>query len=345
MGGAPNMNPGQTTPGGTPGVGTDASNPSAAGQLPTIDDMDLSIQCDPQFLRASVSKIVSSQAAAASSRVPIGLICRPMNGDVGTENDNIAAVDFGSTGIVRCKRCRTYINPFVSWTDSGRRYRCSICGMLNDVPNSYFSHLDQNGQRRDKETRPELNKCSVEFIAPADYMVRPPQPPVFFFVIDVSSSAASSGMLASCVSAIRAALPTLPGLPRTQVGFITFDSSIHFYNLKSTLKAPQMLVVSDISDVILPSPEDLLVNLQDSLGVVEQLLDSLPSMFGASEAVGCCTGPALLAAKRVIQHMGGKLLLFQTCLPNIGEGSLKPRDNPRVMGTDKEHTLLAADDQ
>jgi hypothetical protein len=45
-------------------------------------------------------------------------------------------------------------------------------------------------------------------------------------------------------------------------GFITFDSSIHFYNLKSSLASPQMHVVSDVSDVILPVPEDLLVNLQ-----------------------------------------------------------------------------------
>lgn len=344
-GGAPNVGAGQITPGGTPGVATDGSNPSGSGQLPTLDEMDLSIQCDPAFLRSTVSKIVSSQAAATSSRVPLGLICRPMAGDVGNENSNVEVVDFGSTGIVRCKRCRTYINPFVSWTDSGRRYRCCICGMLNDVPNSYFSHLDQNGQRRDKDTRPELSRCSVEFIAPADYMVRPPQPPVFFFLIDVSSMAASSGMLASCVKSIKESLPNLPGLPRTQVGFITFDSSIHFYNLKSTLKAPQMLVVSDITDVILPSPEDLLVNLQDSKDIIDQLLDSLPGMFKASEAVGSCTGPALLAAKRVIQHVGGKLMLFQTCLPNTGEGTLKPRDNPRVLGTDKEHTLLVAEDQ
>jgi protein transport protein SEC24 len=38
--------------------------------------------------------------------------------------------------------------------------------MLNDVPTTYFSHLDQNGQRRDKEQRPELSLSSVEFIAP-----------------------------------------------------------------------------------------------------------------------------------------------------------------------------------
>jgi hypothetical protein len=44
--------------------------------------------------------------------------------------------------------------------------------MLNDVPSSYFSHLDANGRRRDRDQRPELCKSSVEFVAPGDYMVR-----------------------------------------------------------------------------------------------------------------------------------------------------------------------------
>jgi protein transport protein SEC24 len=43
--------------------------------------------------------------------------------------------------------------------------------MQNDVPSTYFSHLDNNGQRRDRDQRPELARCSVEFVAPADYMV------------------------------------------------------------------------------------------------------------------------------------------------------------------------------
>jgi len=44
--------------------------------------------------------------------------------------------------------------------------------MQNDVPSTYFSHLDNNGQRRDRDQRPELSRCSVEFVAPGDYMVR-----------------------------------------------------------------------------------------------------------------------------------------------------------------------------
>ena len=325
-----------------PGAGADPTQQSAP--LPTLAELDLSVKCNPLFMRSTVSKIVNAQAAANASRIPIGVNIRPMAGDKGTINDEIEVIDFGTTGIVRCKRCRTYVNPFVSWIDSGRRWRCNICGMQNDTPNSYFSHLDANGQRRDKDERPELSKCSVEFVAPGDYMVRPPQPPVYFFVIDVSSVSIASGMLQSCVNAIKASLDELPGAPRTQIGFITFDSTIHFYNLKSTLAAPQMLVVPDIADIILPLPEDLLVNLHDSRTVIDALLDSLPGMFRNNTAVNTCTGPALTSAKNVMGHIGGKLCLFQSSLPTIGEGSLKPRDNPRLLGTDKEHTMLNAEE-
>lgn len=65
---------------------------------------------------------------------------------------------------MRCKRCRTYINPFVSWLGNGRQWRCNVCGMVNDVPTSYFCHLDQSGARTDKAQRPELSQASVELV-------------------------------------------------------------------------------------------------------------------------------------------------------------------------------------
>ena len=34
--------------------------------------------------------------------------------------------------IVRCKRCRAYINPFVTFQDQGVRWRCNICFSIND---------------------------------------------------------------------------------------------------------------------------------------------------------------------------------------------------------------------
>lgn len=60
-----------------------------------------------------------------------------------------------------------------------------------------------------------------------------------------------------------------------QVGFCTFDSGVHYYNLKSSLSQPQMLVVPDHTDPFLPVPDDLLVNLSESRAVVDTLVENL----------------------------------------------------------------------
>lgn len=39
------------------------------------------------------------QAQATASRIPLGIMCKPMAGDKGVSNDEIEVVDFGATGI------------------------------------------------------------------------------------------------------------------------------------------------------------------------------------------------------------------------------------------------------
>jgi protein transport protein SEC24 len=146
-------------------------------------------------------------------------------------------------------------------------------------------------------------------------------------------------------SAVKASLDRLPGDSRTRIGFLTFDSTLHFYNLKASLAAPQMLVVSDLEEPFLPLPDELLVNLSESRAVVEALLASLPAFFPAPTCLEAATGPALQAAHLLLQRLGGKLLLFQASLPSLGAGRLKTRgDDPRLYGSDREHTLRIAED-
>jgi len=57
--------------------------------------------------------------------------------------------------------------------------------------------------RQDIETRPELRKGSVDFIASNEYMNRPPMPPTFIFVMDVSKPAIDTGYLNICTHTIK----------------------------------------------------------------------------------------------------------------------------------------------
>jgi hypothetical protein len=46
--------------------------------------------------------------------------------------EEVPVINFVSTGIIRCRRCRTYVNPHVTFTDSGRKWCCNICALLNE---------------------------------------------------------------------------------------------------------------------------------------------------------------------------------------------------------------------
>ena len=61
-----------------------------------------------------------------------------------------------------------------------------------------------------------------------------------------------------------------------------------------------MLVVSDLDDVFLPKPADILVNLTEARASIESLLGRLSDMFKESHTVGSAMGPALQAGFKLI---------------------------------------------
>ncbi|POM73215.1 Protein transporter Sec24, partial [Phytophthora palmivora] len=158
-----------------------------AQQSSGLTEEMMAAQCDPRYMRLTVKTLPHSLDHANKSKLTYGLIIRPLAPP--DEGNDLDVVNFGPAGVVRCRHCRTYMNPFVQWVDNGRRWRCNLCGVSNDVASSYFCHLGANQQRQDRDERPELNSGSVEIVAPSEYMMRPPQPPCFVFVIDVSATA------------------------------------------------------------------------------------------------------------------------------------------------------------
>ena len=89
----------------------------------------------------------------------------PLSPDI----EPVPSVNFGVVGtIVRCKQCRTYVNPFVQWEANGRRWNCNLCGFSQLTPDPYYASLDESGKRMDRFQRAELHKGAVEYIAPGD---------------------------------------------------------------------------------------------------------------------------------------------------------------------------------
>ncbi|XP_011609656.2 protein transport protein Sec24A isoform X2 [Takifugu rubripes] len=294
------------------------------------------VNCHPEVFRSTLCNIPQTQSLLNKAKMPLGLLLHPFK-----DLSQLPVVT--SSTIVRCRSCRTYINPFVSFLDQ-RRWKCNLCNRVNDVPEE-FMYNPVSRSYGEPHKRPEVQNATIEFIAPSEYMLRPPQPAVYLFILDVSHNAVETGYLNVFCQSLLDNITSLPGDSRTKIGFITFDSTIHFYNLQEGLSQPQMLIVSDIEDIFLPTPDSLLVNLNECKELVQDLLKSLPTLFQKTMETQSALGSALQAGFKLLSPTGGRMTVFQTQLPNLGAGALQSREDPnqRASAKDIQHLSPATD--
>lgn len=218
-----------------------------------------------------------------------------------------------------------------------------MCNLTNDVPQG-FDWDASTQQSVDRWQRAELNHSVVEFVAPQEYMVRPPQPLVYLFLFDVSYNAVNNGLLATAARTILDSLNRIPNADRrTRLGFMAVDSSLHYFSIPKDgdeSDDTKMLVVSDLDEPFLPTPQDLLVTLSESRINIENFLAKLPDMFQNNVVTGSAMGSALRAGHKLIAPLGGKLCVLSATMPNLGFGKLEVREDPKILGTSKESALL-----
>ncbi|KAL8280889.1 hypothetical protein RQP46_006568 [Phenoliferia psychrophenolica] len=318
----------------------------------------------PRFVRMTTYNLPHTDDLAIASQLPLGLVIQPF-APLRAEEGTVPVVDFGDAGPPRCQRCRGYINAWCMFVDGGQKFICNLCGGATEVQSEYFSHLDMSQRRMDLDQRPELRLGSVDFVVGKEYWVqdnpnspgsapREPQPLHYIFAIDVSYASARCGLVKEVVQGLRELLfppqadegePAQSGLPLgSKVAIMTFDRTVQFFNLKPGLEQAQMLVVPDLSDMFLPLSEGFLVDPIESRSVIENLLESLPSLAVESSIVEAALGGPMKAATVALKNLGGQVNIFQTSLPTVGPGTLKHREDTKLYGTDREKTLFIPQD-
>ncbi|XP_058168436.1 protein transport protein Sec24B [Anopheles ziemanni] len=276
--------------------------------------------CNPDIFRCTLTKIPDSSSLLQKSRLPLGILIHPFR-----DLNNLPVISCNT--IVRCRTCRTYINPFVFFTQESKKWKCNLCYRVNELPDE-FQYDPLTKTYGDPSRRPEVKSSTIEFIAPSEYMLRPPQPAVYLFLLDVSSLAQQSGYLNTVCNTLLEHLENLPGDARTQVGFIAYNSAIHFYNIAEGYNQPHEVTVLDVEDVFLPYPDNLLVNLKECKELIKELLKQLPKRFEHTHDTHSALGAALQVALKLMTPSGGRVTVFQTCLPNLGPGALQSREDP-----------------
>ena len=286
-----------------------------------------------EHLRCTMNAIPKNGSLLKKSKLPLAMVIRPYTKLIDADAPTPTTPD---GVVVRCRRCRAYLNPFVQIIENGLRYRCAFCNLANTFP----QQIDMNGNRYE---RPEFNSSIVDFVAPKEYAVRPPPPSTYAFVLDVSQAAIKNGLLATTARTLLESLDTIPNHDeRTRISIICVDQSLHFFRIPLDEEGDniKMYDVADLDEPFLPSPSGLLVPLIEARNNIEKLLTSLPEIFQQSIQPKFSLAPALKSALNLIRAQGGKIIVVGATLPNVGEGTLHKRNEKAVANTSKEASTL-----
>ncbi|XP_014484007.1 PREDICTED: protein transport protein Sec24C isoform X2 [Dinoponera quadriceps] len=323
------------------------------GLVPPLVTTDFITQdqgnASPRYVRSTMYTVPTTADIVKQTNVPFGLVISPMARIVEGECEP-PIVDMGEIGPVRCVRCKAYMCPFMQFIDAGRRFQCIFCKATTEVPGDYFQHLDHTGQRLDRYERPELMLGTFEYIATKDYCRDNvfPKSPAIVFLIEVSYNTVKSGLVNLLCTKMKSIIKNLPidaGQTKSnmKVGFITYNNTVHFYNINPRLAQPQMMVVGDIQDVFMPLRDGFLCDVEESEAVIDSLMTQIPEMFADTRETETILAPVIQAGLEALKvsECAGKLLVFHSSLP-IAEapGKLKNRDDRKFLGTDKEKTVL-----
>jgi protein transport protein SEC24 len=96
--------------------------------------------------------------------------------------------------------------------------------------------------------------------------------------------------------------------------------------------------------MFMPLLDGFLCDPDESSTVIDALMDQIPKMFGDTRETETILLPALQGGLEALKasETCGKLLVFHSSLP-IAEapGKLKNRDDRKLLGTEKEKTILS----
>lgn len=280
----------------------------------------------PNFARLTMYNVPASEQLRETTKLPLGMLIRPFARPVLGEN-TVSLADFSASQPPRCRRCRTYMNPSMLFAEGGTRFVCNMCQFSNPVDADYFQPTDSYNRRIDWHERPELAYGTYDMSVPNDYWFeeKKPHPMRYLFAIDVSLESVKKELPQIAAEAIRKTIYGGDFPQNAQIGIITYDRSIHFYNLSHELEQAQMLVMSDLKDPFVPLEEGLFVDPEKSRAVIEQFFSSIGSLFEWNRTPECAYGAVVDVALKALESSGGKLSVVLSSLPTWGPGALRSK--------------------
>eukprot|EP01018_Ginkgo_biloba_P005985 Gb_40586 [translate_table: standard] len=261
-------------------------------------------------------------------------------------------------GPLRCRTCRSPLNPFARADFVAKIWVCPFCFQRNHFPQHYASIAEDN---LPAELFPQYT--TVEYAAPGEQAL----PPIFVFVVDICILEEELGYLKTALTQAIGLLPE-----NALVGFITFGTQVHVHELgfshipKSYVfkgskdfnkeqildhlnffvqkNKPQVGVIAGVKDglsaksigrFLLPAAE-----CEFTLNLVLEELQKDPWPIQPDQRAARCTGTALSVAAGLlgacVPGTGARIMAFIGGPSTEGSGTIVSKDLSEPIRSHKD---------
>ena len=288
-------------------------------------DFDTNIKqynCSPEYISTTSLIFPKDVQTLSQLSIPMSVSLCPMKN---TENE-IPFVNYGDNNIPRCdsKSCRAYMNPFIKFIEGGEKWLCNFCGQINNTEDFYYSDVDKNGIRLDKNEKPELCCGSYEFYANKSYWKKGkgPTEAFFIFIFETSMSAIDNGFFMACIESVKDVInnESFFNGKNVKISIMTYNSAVDFYSYNKKYTQPQMLTVNEEAMFLPTDKNNLIFNLNEDKDKILQTLDLIQNTFNKNNQNipnNNCKDSlqifnAISGAFLIGNHSGGKIVIFSS---------------------------------
>lgn len=111
----------------------------------------------------------------------------------------------------------------------------------------------------------------------------------------------------------------LGGFRRALIGFLAFDSDLHFIKFSRKGGEASIFTVADLSEPFVPFKESLLVHASEYKSQILSFLEMMPRVFERGNKGGSCLIKALDVAHATMKSVGGRIIVTCTSSEIAGD--------------------------
>ncbi|TBU13198.1 putative Sec24-like protein [Hamiltosporidium tvaerminnensis] len=197
------------------------------------------------YYRSSLKKIPKNNIIIKKSKLPFII-------NITLQDYNKENIIYSEEDIIRCEKCKTYINPYVEIIPPGHQWKCNMCFSINKVTQPFYRSGDSMGGDGlyNTTSSPYINSSSpyttntntntntntstfnplanysnnkhynslelthtvIDVLASPNYILKSPSPPIYIFIIEASVISFKNGMIDVFIRSVLDNLENVPNV-------------------------------------------------------------------------------------------------------------------------------------